>query len=145
MSNSPADAALRNLEKMISRDPLLRDILNPSMPTAKRPARFSPDVDVVEADDGYHLVLEVPGVDRASMAVEVDGTKLIVRGEKLALRPEGRVRVSERVFGAFKREFLLPFQVATEGIKASLDNGVLVVEVPRTGGTSPRVVPIDMP
>jgi HSP20 family protein len=140
--SSHVDAALRNLQRLIERDPLLRDIVNPSLPEAKRQARFSPDVDVLETDEGYTLLLEVPGVPSGSLDVRVEGTKLIVKGEKPARR-KGTTRVTERATGPFVREFLLPFQVAPAGIRARLSNGLLTVLVPRVNGADARSVPIE--
>jgi HSP20 family protein len=143
MPLDPSDAALKNLERLISRDPLLRDIISPSLPGARRAARFSPEVDVVEDAEGWVVWLEVPGVARDSLHVDVDGTKLTVRGEKRLLRTaEAHVRVAERVGGRFAREFLLPFAVAADMISARLADGVLQIRLPRIGEREKREVPI---
>ena len=138
-----ADLALRNLQRLIARDPLLRDIVNPSLPDAKRQARFSPDVDVLETDKGWRLLLELPGVPRDSIAVEVSGARLVVSGKKPDARGGLRARVSERSTGPFRREFLLPFQVIQESIRARMDNGLLTVDLPRTSTAGKRTVPIE--
>ncbi len=138
-----ADLALRNLQRLIARDPLLRDIVNPSLPDAKRQARFSPDVDVLETDKGWRLLLELPGVPRDSIAVEVSGARLVVSGKKPDARGGLSARVSERSTGPFRREFLLPFQVIQESIRARMDNGLLTVDLPRTSAAGKRTVPIE--
>lgn len=143
MPLDPSDAALKNLERLISRDPLLRDIISPSLPGARRAARFSPEVDVIEDGEGWTVWLEVPGVDRESLHVDVEGTRLTIRGEKRLLRAaEAQVRVAERVGGRFSREFLLPFAVAADQISARLHDGVLTVRLPRIGEREKREVPI---
>ena len=50
--------------------------------SSAHPARFSPDVDVVEDPSGWTITLEVPGVPRDALHVDVDGTRLTLRGEK---------------------------------------------------------------
>jgi HSP20 family protein len=146
MPLDPSDAALKNLERLISRDPLLRDIVSPTLPGARRAARFSPDVDVIEDAEGWIVWLEVPGVSRESLHVDVEGTKLTVRGEKRLLRAaDAQVRVAERVGGKFAREFLLPFAVAADRISARLHEGVLQVRLPRVGEREKREVPITSP
>ncbi len=143
MPLDPSDAALKNLERLISRDPLLRDIISPSLPGARRAAKFSPEVDVVEDASGWIVWLEVPGVSRDSLHVDVDGTRLTVRGEKRLLRTtEAQVRVAERVGGRFSREFLLPFAVAADAITAKLTDGVLQIRLPRVGDRQKHEVPI---
>lgn len=140
----PSNAALRNLERLIERDPLLRDILKPSLPGAKRQARFSPEVDVLEDAEGWTLHLEVAGVAREDIHIDLDGTRLTVRGEKRIGRAQGAtVRVTERVGGKFHREFLLPFAVAADRITARLDMGVLEISLPRLGDRSRSDIPIE--
>ena len=56
-----ADSALKQLEKLIARDPLLRDIVNPSLPAPRRAARFEPAVDVLETASGWLVLVDVPG------------------------------------------------------------------------------------
>ena len=75
MAVDPSNAALRNLERLIERDPLLRDIVKPALPGARRQARFSPECDVVEDPTGWTILLEVPGVPMDSLHVDVDGTR----------------------------------------------------------------------
>lgn len=143
MRSDPSRAALRNLESLIARDPLLRDIVRPHLPGARRSARFSPDVDVVEDPSGWTITLEVPGVARDALHVDVDGTRLTVRGEKKLTRAsDATTRVAERVGGPFQREFLLPFAVAGGQISATLTDGVLTVRLPRVGDRDRREVPI---
>jgi HSP20 family protein len=138
-----ADLALRNLQRLISRDPLLRDIVNPSLPDAKRQARFSPDVDVLETTEGWRLLIELPGVPRDTIGVEVSGARLVVSGRKPAHRGDLPSRVSERATGPFRREFLLPFQVIQEAIRARMENGLLTVDLPRTDAGGKRKVPVE--
>ena len=140
----PSNAALRNLERLIERDPLLRDIVKPSLPGARRQSRFSPEVDVLEDTAGWTLILEVPGVAREDIHIDLDGTRLTIRGEKRVVRSAtATARVTERVGGKFHREFLLPFAVAADRIAARLDGGVLEVSLPRVGDRTRRDVPIE--
>lgn len=141
MRSEPSDVALRNLQRLVERDPILRDIVNPSLPAARRAARLVPPVDVIERDDGWTLILEVPGVAREALTVHLDGSRLTVSGEK----PDrtGKARVAERETGPFVREFLLPFQVRPDAIRAKLDAGVLTIHLPRTGPERTLDVPIE--
>lgn len=142
MSTSTSDVAIRNLERLIGRDPLLRDLVHPVLPHVKRNARFSPDVDVIETEDAWLVILEVPGVPRQALQVDLDGSKLVVRGEKPARAP-GRTPVAERSTGPFERTFLVPFQVDPTAIRARLELGQLTITLPRTGAAGKRSVPIE--
>ncbi len=143
MRNDHADLALRQLEKLIARDPMLRDIVNPSMPSARRASRFEPAVDVIENDAGWVLLLDVPGVPRAQISIRLDGTRLVVSGDRPSGHQGAPARVHERAAGHFRREFLLPFQVRGDEIRAHLDQGVLRIELPRNGPSAEREIPIE--
>lgn len=129
---SPADAAIRKLEQLMSRDPMLRDVFVQSMPRSRTEGRFSPEIDVLELEDRYVVHLEVPGVARGDLDVQVLNGRLTVTGTKSIPRPAGATtRVSERRGGPFKREFLLPGAVEVGAIRAALTDGVLTVTLPR--------------
>lgn len=142
MRPDAADLALRNLERLIARDPILRDIVHPALPTARRPARNTPAVDVEETAAGWRILMEVPGVSKDAVRVRLDGTKLTVTGET-PLGREGKARVSERATGPFSREFLLPFHVRADAIRARLVDGLLEIELPRSGAEGSRDVTIE--
>lgn len=144
MRSDHADLALRQLEKLIARDPLLRDIVNPSMPAPRRSKRFEPAVDVLEHEHGWTVLLDVPGVPRSMLKVRLDGTRLTISGDRPSGRDAAAARVSEREAGPFRREFLLPFQVRGDAIKATLEHGVLRVDLPRSGPAAERDIPIEM-
>lgn len=142
MRSDPADLALRNLERLVSKDPILRDIVNPTLPGARRQARLVPPVDVIERPDGWTLLVELPGIPRDSLRVKLDGTRLTVSGEKPPRRDGGSARVTERETGAFTREFLIPFQVRPEAIAAKLEDGLLTVVLPRSGTDAARDIEV---
>ena len=143
MPTHPSDIAIKNLGDLIAKDPLLRDIVNPILPTPKRARRFNPDVDVFESDDGWTVILDVPGIQKSDLTVELDGSRLVVSGTRSPTVRTGPAAVSERPSGHFEREFLLPAQVLHSDIRARLELGVLTVFLPRTGTEDRRSVDID--
>lgn len=141
MPTDPSTLAMQNLERLISRDPILRDIVNPTLPAPKQ-RRSAPAVDVVESEAGWIVTMDLPGVAKDAVKVRLDGTKLVVSGEAPERDP-GQVRVSERATGPFRREFLLPFHVRPDAIRARLQDGLLRIELPRSGSASAREVTIE--
>lgn len=138
-----ADMALRNLEKMLGKDPLLRDLMSGATPKPKRGGRFEPAVDIAESEGLYHVILDVPGVRREDLDVELEGSRLIVRGKRAPANPPGsRVRAAERGNGPFERVFLLPYQVRGDKVEAHLEAGVLTVSVPVGEAGRPRKVDV---
>lgn len=95
---------------------------------------MTPRIDVSEQENEIRLTAEIPGVSPNEVDVTVEEDMLIVRGEKKAEseRDRGNYHVSERSYGRFQRMVQLPFSPDPDQIRASFDNGVLTVTVPRT-------------
>ncbi len=93
-------------------------------------------------EDEKRLVvrIEVPGLDKNDMDIEVSGNSLIVRGEKRFEREEteGRYRVLQCAYGSFERIVPLHAAVKADQAKASYRNGVLRVELPKVEEEKPR-------
>jgi len=113
-------------------------------PQAQAPGRFVPSVDISEIGDSLILQLEVPGIEKDAIKVEVHQGVLTVSGEKKVERQsQGKgVYRSERVFGAFKRTFTLPDEVNPEQVTAKQENGVLTITLHKRPETKPRQVTI---
>lgn len=96
---------------------------------------WTPSVEVVESDDQIELTAEMPGLTRDDVRIEVDDDVLRIHGEKREEFEEeerdGKVRVSERRYGAFSRSFGLPGSVDADAIEAEMKNGVLTVRLPK--------------
>jgi HSP20 family protein len=84
--------------------------------------------------------LEVPGLNKDDLDVEVQGDALVVHGEKRFEREDttGRYRVLQCAYGNFRRVVPLPAEVLSEQAKASYKNGVLRVELPKAQTDKPR-------
>ena len=96
--------------------------------------------DVFEDDDRVVIRLEIPGMDKQDLDIEVQGDVVVVRGEKRFEREssEGRYRVLQCAYGSFRRIVPLPVPVLTEQAKASYRNGVLRIELPKSATDRPR-------
>jgi len=92
-----------------------------------------PSADVFETPSAYVVEIDLPGLRREDVSLQVLERELIVRGEKppsTAGRPETFHRL-ERLDGPFARAFRLPQEVEAEAITAELSDGVLRVMLPR--------------
>lgn len=96
--------------------------------------------DVFEDDTRVVVRVEVPGMDKQDLDLEIQGDVLIVRGEKKFEREStrGRYRVLQCAYGSFRRVVQLPTQVMADQARASYRNGVLRVEAPKVDFGSPR-------
>ena len=103
---------------------------------------FTPLADVEETDDAYLVEIELPGVKRDDVSVEVTGRRLTVSGERKERERAGILRRRTRTVGRFHYEVVLPGDVEDEGVSASMDEGVLTVRVPKPASERPRRIPI---
>ena len=103
---------------------------------------FTPLADVEETSDAYLVEVELPGVDKGDIDIELAGRRLTVRGERKAKERVGILRKRERVVGKFRYDVTLPGGVEAEGVKANLDGGILTVRVPKPAAERARRIEI---
>lgn len=104
----------------------------------------APRMDVAETKDAVELSIELPGVALENVRIDVDDNVLIISGEKRAEKEfkANACRLSERAYGAFAREFVLPRGVDVQRIRATMADGVLTVTAPKDGCTSVKTIEI---
>ena len=107
---------------------------------------WSPPVDIYETADGIVLKVELPGVNKDDVSVEVKDNVLTLKGERLLdpkIKDEHYYR-KERSFGKFNRSFSLQETIKPDLIKASFKEGVLTVEIPRPEEKKAKQVTVDI-
>jgi HSP20 family protein len=107
---------------------------------------WRPPVDIYETADGIVLTVELPGVNKDDVSVEVKDNVLTLKGERLLnpeIKDENYYR-KERSFGKFNRSFSLQEPIKPDLIKASFKNGILTVEIPRPEEEKPKQVTVDI-
>jgi HSP20 family protein len=95
------------------------------------PGMSAPLGELEDHDDAYLVRVELPGVKRGDIEVELAGRRLTVRAERKEVQRKGLLRRSTRRSGAFFFEVLLPGEVERAGVEATLEEGVLVVRLPK--------------
>lgn len=112
--------------------------------TGFRPGPFawSPLADVSETDDAYLVEVDLPGVKKDQISIEVSGGDLVITGEIAQRERHGLLRRSTRHQGRFEYRATLPGDVDPDKVTASLADGVLTVQVPKTETAKPRRVAI---
>lgn len=106
--------------------------------TATRRVNFTPAVDVLETEEAYAIDLDLPGVKRESVSIEVMDGVLHVRGERARrVVEQGGFHRTERRFGSFERAFRLPKNVEGTEITARSVDGVLTLTLPKKPEAQP--------
>ncbi|RKH42519.1 Hsp20/alpha crystallin family protein [Corallococcus sicarius] len=105
---------------------------------------LTPAADILEAEAGITLRIDLPGHDAKAIQVKVENDVLTVRSERKAETvAEGTtLRRQERPAGVYARQFRLPNTVDASRVEARYDNGVLSLTLPRREETRPRVVEV---
>ncbi|KAF8719566.1 hypothetical protein HU200_024301 [Digitaria exilis] len=104
-------------------------------------------IDWKETPEAHVFKADVPGLRKEEVKVEVeDGNVLQISGERSKEQEEksDKWHRVERSSGKFLRRFRLPENAKTEQIKASMENGVLTVTVPKEEVKKPEVKPVQI-
>jgi HSP20 family protein len=109
-------------------------------------AAWVPPVDIFEEADSIKILAEVPGVKPEDVQISVEDNRLTIRGskEQVAEQKAERVHRYERVYGTFERSFTLPATVDSSKIKATYENGVLTVTLPKVDRAKPRQIQVEV-
>jgi HSP20 family molecular chaperone IbpA len=104
---------------------------------------YIPNTDVYETDDTLTLVMEVPGVEKKDVTVQLENDVLRVEGRIDFSKYEGLEPVyAEYNVGHFARGFTLSDRIDQEGISAELADGVLKLTLKKSKAALPRRIEI---
>ncbi|GIF08213.1 Hsp20/alpha crystallin family protein [Actinoplanes siamensis] len=101
-----------------------------------------PAADLEETDDAYVLELEVPGVRKDDINIEVRDNELRVTGEIKQKERKGILRRQMRPVGQFQYVVALPGDIDPEQVQASLHDGVLTVRLGKAATSQPRQIEV---
>ncbi len=107
---------------------------------------WAPSIDVAETDDEIVVTVELPGVKQDDVDITVTDDILILKGEKKEekeIKKENYHRV-ERSYGSFQRSINLPTGVQADKAKATYNNGVLYVTIPKAEEAKPKQIKINV-
>lgn len=104
--------------------------------------RWAPSADVEEAEDAYLIEIELPGVPRDDVDVQLVDRVLTVSGEVKQKERSGILHRRTRRVGRFHYAVTLPGEVDAENVDARLHDGVLSVRVPKSASAQPRRIAI---
>jgi HSP20 family protein len=95
---------------------------------------FTPHVDACETQNGYEIEVALPGIRKEDVSIDFQEGRLTITGERRFEKSEGdgrRYQMLETQYGTFNRTFYLPDNVNPDKIKARMENGILMVTVPK--------------
>ncbi len=132
----------RRMRSLLEWDPFAE--MAPLSAGAEGALTFSAAFDVKETKDAYLFKADVPGIQEKDLEVTITGNRLTVAGKREEEKEEktDRFYTYERNYGSFSRSFTLPEGADTEHLQASLEKGVLTVNVPKKPEVQPKKIAV---
>jgi len=103
---------------------------------------YSPDVDIYASDDDVFFAIDLPGVKKGDVAIQVDETDtLIIRAKNSHVEPEGAAMRQYRI-GNYYRAFQISDDYDKDKVQAKLENGLLQITIPKKESAKPKRIEI---
>ena len=108
------------------------------------PMMMSPACNFDETDSHYLISLDLPGINKEDVKIEMQDNQLVISGERKEEKRDEKVNRHsiERFYGSFMRAFALPNPVDPDKIEAAYKDGVLKIAVPKSVAVKPRQIRI---
>jgi HSP20 family protein len=103
-------------------------------------ADWTPAADIYETESGFLIAMDLPGIDREALELDVEDNRLIVKGTRAVA--ESKQHRSERPRGKFLRTFSVPGSVDEAKIGAEYKDGVLHIRLPKRSEQKPKRIDI---
>lgn len=101
---------------------------------------WTPPIEMIEKEDKFIVKAELPGMKKEEIDISVVGDTLTIKGERKAETEikEEDYYCCERCYGSFFRSITMPATVDAKKIKATYEDGVLEVSLPKAPEVKPK-------
>ena len=100
-----------------------------------------PPVNVFRKGDDFVIIIEVPGIKKSDLEIQVKGNTIRIAGTKSVDYSEGAsLHRRERLAGGFDRVVSIPVEIDADQVKAECHGGILALFLPRTERDKPRSI-----
>jgi HSP20 family protein len=128
-------------------DRLFDSFFGTMQPSGARESVWYPRVDLLEHDQEFVLVADLPGMKQEDISITVENNILTLQGKRTSEYStqnghNGYSHYSERAYGTFCRRFTLGAAVDAEHITATYKAGVLEVHIPKTAAAQPKRIAV---
>jgi HSP20 family molecular chaperone IbpA len=106
-------------------------------------AGLFPATDILEMEDGFHVLMDLPGVKTEDLTVDIEESELTIKARS-SYASEGDLRMLHTEFGGhvYQRSFTLSDLVDRDKVKAVLRDGVLRLYLPKADAMKPKRIKI---
>jgi HSP20 family protein len=116
-------------------------------PVSRTPGSFSrwvPALDVYQDKDQFTVVAELPGLKKEDVELSLHGGVLTISGERKQEKKGEEGYRNERFFGRFQRSITLPTSVDGNKVKATYQDGILKVVLPKAEEAKPKQIEVSV-
>ena len=105
---------------------------------------FAPASELTEEENHYMLSMDLPGMKKEDIKIEVADGTLVISGERKHEKRNdaNQVHRFEKSYGTFKRSFVLPNTISADKVEARYEDGVLELYLPKTEVAQARKIEI---
>jgi HSP20 family protein len=112
----------------------------PSTQSTTQTRQSNVNVDIIEKEDSYELVMELAGVKKENISITVKDSTLTIKAEKNRkeeTEKNAKILRTERNFGTLSRSFNLGQDIEQDNIEANFADGLLTVSVSKAKEAKP--------
>lgn len=137
------------MQEMLSLREAMNQLLEESFVTptaARRGQGFVPAMDVSETQEAFVVELVAPGLRAEDLEITLENSVLTVKGEIRQDQSETKRHYHrvERRYGSFTRTLTLPTTVKSDAINATLEHGILRLDIPKAEEVKPRKISVSV-
>jgi HSP20 family protein len=125
-------------------DGLFDNSFGPVFRTARSSSRWTPALDVYQDKDQFTVVAELPGLKKEDIELSLQDGVLTVSGERKQEKTSEEGYRNERFFGRFQRNVTLPTGVDGNKVKATYEDGILKVVLPKAEEAKPKKIDVSV-
>jgi HSP20 family protein len=142
-TNKPGDMARRKFwDDLAPWNSRMQDLMQELWSRGPFPSDFAPGGDLHETDEAFTVELDLPGVNKGDIKIDIVGRRLMVHGSRTVKEHLGVSRHSTRMTGSFRYEAVLPLPIDEEAVTAALKDGVLTITMPKSTTTKPTHIEV---
>ena len=105
---------------------------------------YSPKIELSENAGEYRVKADLPGIEKDAIDISVLDKTLTIKGERKEQEEKEFISFKKEIsYGAFQRQVILPENIDGDNIKASFENGVLELTIPKSEKRKERKITID--
>ena len=132
-ANKPRDVGRRSFwDDFAPWNSRMQDLMQELWSRSPFPSDYAPGGELHETDEAFTVELDLPGVEKGNITIDISGRRLMVHGSRTVKEHKGVTRHSTRMTGSFRFEAVLPAPVDEQTVTAVLENGGLTITIPKS-------------